>query len=163
MIYKNTPNQSLFLTRPSFLSKIQSFNIFVFLLEFLKHVCLLGNKGTMDLKQVLEFDLEGGVCLRPREWLHAAQGNYPERMREGWRQRTWAHREPDVYPFMVSVRQPTSILLKSSEPHVSNSSCVTMSVADHGQCVQGGSIQTPSQPLLLATNLSKCVPATSLS
>ena len=117
----------------------------------------------MDLKQILEFDLEGGVCLRPREWLHAAQGNYLERMREGWRQRTWAQREPDVHPFMVSVRQPTSILLKSSEPHVSNSSCVTMSVADHGQCVQGGSIQTPSLPLLLATNLSKCVPATSLS
>lgn len=34
-------------------------------------------KGHVDLKQVLEFDLEGGVCLRPLEWLHVAQGNYP--------------------------------------------------------------------------------------
>lgn len=37
-------------------------------------------KGHVDLKQVLEFDLEGGVCLRSQEWLHAAQSNYPERM-----------------------------------------------------------------------------------
>lgn len=33
-------------------------------------------KGHVDLKQVREFDLEGGVCLRPWEWLHAAQGDY---------------------------------------------------------------------------------------
>ena len=35
-------------------------------------------KGHVDLKQVREFDLEGGVCLRPWEWLHAAQGDYRE-------------------------------------------------------------------------------------